>query len=150
MIAPAQRKFRQKSLSTEVLNVPSNLSFFAVHADDLPRAAKASWRERVFGWKFRPWGPPGFILIATGDKDDPGIEGALQKRHEVVPGERINGYECTISVADIDATAAAVTANGGRIVLPKCEIPTVGWLIKVQDPEGNVVCVKQPAAGHAD
>jgi uncharacterized protein len=126
----------------------SNLSFFAVHADDLPRAQR--FYESVFGWKFQSWGPPGFFLIATGDKDDPGIQGALQKRHEVVPGERINGYECTISVADIDATAVAVTANGGRIILPKCEIPTVGWLIKVQDPEGNTVCVKQPAAEHAD
>ena len=76
--------------------------------------------ENVFGWKFQPWGPPGFFLIATGDKDDPGIQGALQQRHEVVPGEHINGYECTISVADIDAAAAAVTANGGKVVLPKC------------------------------
>jgi hypothetical protein len=50
-------------------------------------------------------------------------------------------------VADIDAAAAAVTANGGKIVLAKCEIPTVGWLIKIKDPEGNIVCVKQPARG---
>jgi predicted enzyme related to lactoylglutathione lyase len=46
---------------------------------------------------------------------------------------------------NIDSTAAAVLANGGKIILPKCEIPTAGWLIKIQDPEGNVVCVKQPA-----
>ena len=127
--------------------MPSNLAFFAVHADDLPRARR--FYETVFGWKFQPWGPPGFFLIATGDQDEPGIPGALQQRHEVVPGQRINGYECTISVADIDATAAAVAANGGKIILPKCEIPTVGWLIKVQDPEGNVVCVKQPADGQS-
>jgi predicted enzyme related to lactoylglutathione lyase len=62
-----------------------------------------------------------------------------------VPGQRINGYECTIGVADIDSTAAAVVANGGKIILQKCEIPRVGWLIKIQDPDGNVVCVKQPA-----
>jgi predicted enzyme related to lactoylglutathione lyase len=127
--------------------MPSNLVFFAVHADDLPRAQR--FYQTVFGWKFQAWGPPGFFLIATGDKEDPGIQGALQKRHEVVPGERINGYECTISVEDIDAAAAAVTANGGKIILPKCEIPTVGWLIKIQDPEGNVVCVKQAADVHS-
>jgi predicted enzyme related to lactoylglutathione lyase len=121
----------------------NNICFFAVHADELPRARR--FYETVFGWKFQPWGPPGFFLVATGDQNDPGIQGALQKRHEVVPGQRINGYECTIAVADIDATALAVEANGGKIVLSKCEIPTVGWLIKIQDPEGNVVCVKQPA-----
>ena len=128
--------------------MPNNLVFFAVHADDLPRAQR--FYEKTFGWRFQAWGPPGFFLIATGDKDDPGIQGALQKRHEVVAGQRINGYECTIGVADIDATAAAVVANGGKIIMPKCEIPTVGWLIKVQDPEGNVVCVKQPAAGQSE
>ena len=55
----------------------------------------------------------------------------------------------TYVVADIDATAAAVMANGGKIIMPRCEIPTVGWLIKVQDPEGNAVCVKQPAVASA-
>jgi len=122
----------------------SNLAFFAVHADDLPRAQK--FYSKVFGWKFEPWGPPGFFIITTGDKDDPGVPGALQKRHEVVPGERITGYECTIAVDDIDAAAKAVVANGGKVILPKCEIPTVGWLIKIQDSEGNTVCVKQPTA----
>lgn len=121
----------------------NNLVFFAVHADDLPRAQR--FYEKVFGWKFQPWGPPGFFLVATGDKHDPGIPGALQQRHEVVPGQRVTGYECTIGVTDLDATAAAVVAQGGKIIMPKCEIPTVGWLIKIQDSEGNVVCVKQPA-----
>jgi predicted enzyme related to lactoylglutathione lyase len=121
----------------------NNLVFFAVHADDLRRARR--FYEKVFGWRFQPWGPPDFFLIATGDEDEPGVQGALQIRHNLVPGERMNGYECTIEVADIDATAAAVVANGGTIILPKCEIPTVGWLIKFRDPEGNLVCAKQPA-----
>jgi predicted enzyme related to lactoylglutathione lyase len=121
----------------------NNLVFFAIHADDLPRTQQ--FYEKVFGWKFQPWGPPGFFLIATGDKQNPGIQGALQKRHDVVPGQRVTGFECTIGVTDIDATGAAVEANGGKIILQKCEIPTVGYLIKIQDPDGNVVCVKQPA-----
>ena len=54
-------------------------------------------------------------------------------------------FECTIGVADIDATEKAVVAAGGKVIMSKCEIPTVGWLIKIQDPDGNVVCVKQPA-----
>jgi predicted enzyme related to lactoylglutathione lyase len=131
---------------TEAFRMSSNIVFFAVHADDLPRARR--FYETVFGWKFEAWGPPGFFLVATGDEHDPGIQGAVQKRHEVAPGERINGFECTIGVPDIDSTAAAVVANGGKIVLAKCEIPTVGWLIKIQDPEGNIVCVKQPATAH--
>ena len=122
----------------------NNLVFFAIHADDLARAQR--FYERVFGWKFEPWGPPGFLLIETGDKKNPGVQGALQKRHELIPGQRFTGYECTIGVEDIDATEKAVVANGGKVILPKCEIPTVGYLIKVHDTDGNVVCVKQPAA----
>lgn len=126
----------------------SNIVFFSVHVEDLPRAQR--FYERVFGWRFEPWGPPGFFLVATGDKEEPGIQGSMQKRHEVVPDKRLFGYECTIGVDDIDAAAAAVTANGGTIIFPKCEIPKVGWLIKIQDPEGNIVCVKQPAPGHSE
>jgi predicted enzyme related to lactoylglutathione lyase len=122
----------------------NNLVFFAIHADDLSKAQR--FYEKVFGWKFEQWGPPGFFLIATGDKNDPGIQGALQKRHDVVNGTRLTGYECTIGVKDIDATEKAVVANCGKVILPKCEIPTVGHLIKIQDTDGNVVCVKQPAA----
>src|SRR5579863_3539859 len=123
----------------------NNVRHFSINADDIARARQ--FYERVFGWKFEPWGPPGFFLIETGDAKDPGIQGALQKRHDVVPGQRMTGFECTIGVSDIDATAAAVVANGGKVILPKCEIPTVGYLIKIQDPDGNVVCVKQPSAG---
>jgi len=47
-----------------------------------------------------------------------------------------------------DRTLLVVEANGGKIILPKCEIATVGWLIKIEDPVGNVVCVKQPADRH--
>jgi predicted enzyme related to lactoylglutathione lyase len=121
--------------------VPNNVVFFAVHADNLARARR--FYEQVFGWKFQAWGPPDFFLVSTGTPDDPGISGALQKRHALVEGKEPLCYECTISVADIDATEAAVVANGGKVIMPKCEIPTVGMLIKFQDPEGNVVCAKQ-------
>jgi predicted enzyme related to lactoylglutathione lyase len=125
----------------------NNIVFFSVHADDLPRAQR--FYGSVFGWRFEPWGPPGFFLVATGDKDDPGIQGSLQKRNEVVPGKPLFGFECTISVDDIDAAAAAVEARGGKIIFPKFEIPTVGWIVKIQDPEGNIVCVKQAAPEHS-
>jgi predicted enzyme related to lactoylglutathione lyase len=122
----------------------NNIVFFAVHADDLDRARR--FYEKVFGWKFEPWGPPDFFLVSTGSMDDPGIQGALQKRHDLFEGKAPLCYECTISVEDIDATAAAVKAHGGKIILPKCEIPTVGYLIKFRDPEGNVACAKQSTA----
>ena len=109
-----------------------NIVFFSVHADDLTRAQQ--FYSKVFGWRFEPWGPPGFFLVATGEKNDPGIQGSMQKRNEVVPGKPLFGYECTIAVDDIDQAASDIVANGGTIIFPKCEIPMVGWLIKIQDP----------------
>ena len=44
--------------------MPNNLSFFAINADDVPRAR--TFYEAVFGWGFEPWGPPDFYLIETG------------------------------------------------------------------------------------
>jgi predicted enzyme related to lactoylglutathione lyase len=125
--------------------MPNNVSFFIVAADDLARARE--FYEQVFGWKFEAWGPPGFFLIKTGTDKDPGIGGALQKRHEPLTGEGNRAYECTISVDDVDATAAAVVKNGGKIIMPKAVIPTVGWLIRFQDTEGNVAGAMRYDAG---
>lgn len=117
--------------------MPSHVSHFAINADDLQRARR--FYENVFGWRFEPWGPPGFYLIHTGNPDDPGVQGAMQKRRELVPGQRTLGYECTVGVDSADAVAKAAEANGGKVILAKTILPTVGELVWLQDPEGNVV-----------
>ena len=121
--------------------MPNQLAHFAINASDLDRAR--SFYEKVFGWKFQPWGPPGFFLITTADKEDPGVRGALQQRREIVKGERMNGFECTIAVESIDDAVAAVEANGGTIVMQKATIPTVGTLIFFKDPDGNIAGAMQ-------
>jgi uncharacterized protein len=124
-----------------VKTMASNLKHFAVHADDVDRAR--SFYEKAFGWNFTAWGPPGFFLIRTGTEDEPGVQGALQGRREIVRGKPMFGFECTLGVESIDDTIAAVEANGGKIVMPKFEIPTVGTLIFFEDTEGNVVGAMQ-------
>ena len=116
----------------------NNLKHFAINCSDMDRAQ--NFYGCVFDWKFTPWGPPGFVLISTGEG---GIQGALQKRRELVPGKSMTGFECTIGVSDIDQTAAAVVAWGGKIIMPKVTIPTVGTLIFFEDPEGNVAGAMQ-------
>lgn len=121
---------------------PANLYHFAINADNLDRAR--TFYERVFGWTFTPWGPPGFLQIETGTSTEPGTRGALQQRRELVPGTRMTGFECTIAVRDLDAATAALLAAGGVIVLPRTHIPTVGHLLFFRDPEGNVAGIIQP------
>jgi predicted enzyme related to lactoylglutathione lyase len=121
--------------------MPNNLASFAIHVDDIGRAR--AFYEAVFGWEFEPWGPPGFYLIHTGDVASPGIQGLMHERHEPRSGTGLNGIEPTFSVEDVDAIAAAVEANGGRIIFAKSVIPTVGALIRFLDTEGNDIGAMQ-------
>ena len=105
----------------------SNLAHFAINADDVVRARR--FYESVFGWRFSAWGPPEFFQIETGDDSDPGV--------------RVNAFEATISVDDVDATALAVTANGGRVIMARTTIATVGHLIYFEDTEGNIAGAMQ-------
>ena len=75
----------------------------------------------------------------TGDAEQPGIQGLLHKRQEPRGAGGPNCFECTISVADIDGVTAAVAQHGGRILMAKAPIPTVGVLTKFEDTEGNVL-----------
>jgi uncharacterized protein len=120
--------------------MPNDLDFFAINADDVPRARK--FYETVFGWSFEPWGPPNFYLIDTSKL--PTVKGALQERRELARGQKMIGFECTITVADIDRTLRAIEANGGRLAAPKFHIPTVGTVAYFFDTEGNVAGLRQP------
>ncbi len=128
--------------------MPNNVKHFAVHADDVNRARK--FYEQAFGWQFTEWGPPGFFLIKTGTDADPGVQGALQGRREVVAGKPTYGFECTLGVENIDETVKAVEAGGGKIVMPKFHIPGVGTLIFFEDTEGNVVGAMQYEEGETE
>ena len=113
-----------------------NIAHFAINADNVTRAKR--FYEKAFGWTFSAWGPPDFYQIKTGDDGGPAVLGALQKRRELVAGQRTIGYECTIAVSSIDDTAKAVLASGGKTVLEESIIVGVGALMFFQDPEGNV------------
>jgi len=112
----------------------ANLHHFSINADDVEEARR--FYEVVFGWEFQAWGPPEFYVVKTGDG---GIEGSVQRRREIVSGERIVTLEGTFAVDDVDEVARAVVANGGRIIMEKTTIVGVGDLIWFQDTSGNTL-----------
>ncbi|MBI3791785.1 MAG: VOC family protein [Gemmatimonadetes bacterium] len=121
----------------------SPVRHFAINADNCERAQR--FYAAVFGWRFSAWGPPDFFMIETGSTaETPAIFGSLQGRRTLVEGERMTGFECTMAVDDIDATAKAIVAAGGTILMPKTTIPTVGHLVWFRDTEGNVAGAMQP------
>jgi len=120
----------------------SQVAHFAINADDIDRALR--FYQRVFGWKFQAYGPPGFYMVdEQSARVTVPLRGSLQKRREIVPGIPMRGFECTISVDDINAAGAAIEKNGGKIVMPICTLAGVGQLLFFQDPEGNIAGAMQ-------
>jgi len=120
----------------------SQVAHFAINADDVARAC--GFYQKVFGWKFEAYGPPDFFMVEERSaKTVVPLRGSLQKRREIVKGVPMRGFECTISVDDIEATAAAIEKNGGKIVMQICTLAGIGRLLFFQDPEGNIAGAMQ-------
>jgi predicted enzyme related to lactoylglutathione lyase len=116
---------------------------FEIHASDLERASK--FYTEVFGWTIHKWdGPVEYYLVATGERD--GIDGGILPRRGETPeiGAPVNAFVCTVGVASLEDAIAAVERAGGTIVVPKNEIPGVGWLCYANDTEGNIFGMMQP------
>lgn len=114
----------------------SRLAHFSINADDV--SASRDFYEKVFGWTFTAWGPPGFYSIDTGG----GVGGALQQRRPI--GDRfVNAVEATFAVEDVSATSRMIESAGGRVVMPRHTIDGVGSLIFLADPSGNILGAMQ-------
>ncbi len=111
---------------------------FEIHAENTERAIK--FYRDLFGWEFSQWGKEPYWLVKTGDKDTPGIDGGLLPRQGPGPVDlqAVNAFVCVVDVADSDAMAKRIPEAGGKIVVPKMPIPTVGWLAYAKDSEGNL------------
>jgi predicted enzyme related to lactoylglutathione lyase len=97
-------------------------------ANDVERAQ--GFYSKVFGWEFRPMEEvPGYVLYTAGPDD---LGGGIGLRGTSA-GDGVRNY---LSVDSVEDTLAAVTANGGTIVVPKTDIG-VGWYAAVTDTEGN-------------
>ena len=111
-----------------------------VHVDvpshDLEAAGK--FYAGLFCWTIQPMpefnyalfdappGPGGGFVTTADETADPGPM-------SFKPGEVL----VYVSTNDIDATLARVESLGGRPLLPKTEIPGIGWYGVFADPTGN-------------
>lgn len=105
---------------------------FEITAEDAERITK--FYEEVFGWKIQKWeGPVDYWFIMTGDKEEPGIDGAFAMRGEGQFPNIVN----TIDVPSVDEYVAKIKESGGEILREKIAIPGVGYLAYFEDTEGN-------------
>ncbi len=55
-------------------------------------------------------------------------------------------WGCYVTVDQVDATVARVTALGGKVVVPAMDIPGVGRMAVIADPQGATLSVMQYSA----
>jgi predicted enzyme related to lactoylglutathione lyase len=120
---------------------------FEIPANDVKKLQK--FYENVLGWKITKAAMPDveYYNIATVPTDEkgmlqrPGVNGGLYPRAAGMQGAPQVNY---INVEDIDKYSDRVIKEGGKILVPKNQIPTVGWFAIATDPEGNAFGLLQP------
>jgi len=90
----------------------------------------------LFGWNTQPAGPALMIDAASTE----GIGG-----HFTALGHEPHHYTMFyVQVDDIEASLAKAASLGGKMVVPKVDIPT-GSFAWFSDPDGNVIGLWKPA-----
>ena len=109
---------------------------FEIPANDPATASK--FYADLFDWKIQV--DPSFDYHMF--QPDPGPGGGFVKVGEAMgmsykPGEVL----IYVSTDDIAATLARAASLGAKILLPKTEIPNVGWYGIFADPSGNRIAL---------
>lgn len=111
-------------------------------------AAKAFYDD-VVGWNMDAEAPPGgmdYRMIATHDGH---VGGVMQLNADMLAGGAQPVWLGYFGVDDVDASVAAIVADGGQVHLPAFDIPNVGRLAMVADPQGVVFYVMRGASPEA-
>jgi predicted enzyme related to lactoylglutathione lyase len=116
----------------------SRVIHFEIPANDPEKLAE--FYKKAFDWKFEKWpGPMEYWMVTTGAEGQPGINGGFMRKQGPV-----TGTTNTIGVESLDESVKSVEKAGGKVVMAKTAIPTVGYFAYLQDPEGNIFGLMQP------
>ena len=117
--------------------VDHTIVHFEIPADDVEKLRK--FYSELFGWKIEKTpGPVEYWSIETvpvDEKGEPirqGVNGGMMKRQN--PQHKPVNY---ILVESVDEYSKKIEALGGKVVVPKIEVPGIGWWALSLDTEGN-------------
>jgi len=118
---------------------------FEIPANDVEKLK--TFYEKLLGWKFIYTELPGmpYWMIHTVPTDEegmtlePGVNGGMYHKEN-----KLQIPTNWISVDELDAHIAKIVELGGEIIVPKMEVPGVGWTVVGLDPEGNQIALLQP------
>jgi predicted enzyme related to lactoylglutathione lyase len=123
--------------------VDHTIVHFEIPADDVEKLRK--FYSKLFGWKIeRTPGPIEYWMIETVPVDKkgmlirPGVNGGMMKRQQ--PEHKPVNY---VAVESVDEYTKKIKALGGKVLVPKMEVPGIGWWALALDPEGNQFAILQ-------
>jgi predicted enzyme related to lactoylglutathione lyase len=83
---------------------------------------------------------PGYTVLQVGEDQ---VGGCARPRMPAVPAH----WHVYFATENADDTVAAIKAAGGKVVAEPFDVPEVGRMAVVADPQGAVFSVIQPPAG---
>lgn len=114
-----------------------SVQHFEIPADDVERASK--FYTGVFEWKMQKLANPedpskDYWFFDTKDENgNKGIGGGLMKRQ--APEHSVTNYN---TVPSVDDYASKIEQAGGKVIMPKTEIPEMGFILVFLDTENNM------------
>lgn len=104
-----------------------------------PQAAAAFYGS-LFGWTCSDMSGAGgeYRVASVADTMVAGIMGMPPGKPPMPPA-----WGCYVTVTDLDATLARCAELGGKAVMPPMEVPNVGRMAVIQDPQGAVLSLMQ-------
>lgn len=106
-------------------------------------AAAAAFYEPLFGWRVETMDMGGgpYRVLKVGETAVGGIMKTPAEAGAMPPA-----WGCYVTVDDVEATAAQSTALGGKVVVPPMDVPGVGRMAVIADPQGATLSVMQYSA----
>lgn len=103
-------------------------------------AAAGDFYGHVIPWTVSDSGMPGmdYTLLSAPD----GMVAGLVKKSEGAP----SGWLGYVAVADVDETVAAFGQHGGATLVPAMDIPEIGRMAVVTDPDGAAIAIMKPSS----
>jgi uncharacterized protein len=107
-------------------------------------AAAADFYAKLFGWTAKEMGAEmgNYRVVSVGDTGIGGIMAMPDGAPPMPPH-----WGCYVTVDNVEQTLERCTTLGGKVVVPPMDIPGVGRMAVLQDPQGAVLSVIAYAAG---
>jgi uncharacterized protein len=105
-------------------------------------AAAAKFYGELFGWAAKDMGAEmgGYRVVSVGETGIGGIMGLASGGPPMPPQ-----WGCYVTVDNVEQTLAKCTALGGKTIVGPMDVPTVGRMAVIQDPQGATLSVMQYA-----